>query len=198
MIIKKISGLLLQGLLAILPVILSIYAVYWLGTFAESTLGFVIRFILPDAWYIHGLGILAGFAVAVAVGLLLKAYIFQKAVEFIEDLFRRIPIVKTVYSTVKDIAKFISESKGGELQTAVLVKISEEINVVGFVTNRNMKLGEKTELIAIYIPMSYQFGGFTLFLPKEKIVPLDMSSQEAMRLVLTAAMGEPKKKPRKN
>jgi uncharacterized membrane protein len=105
----------------------------------------------------------------------------------------RIPVVSAVYNAFNDMVRFLSPSKKEELQKAVLVEVQEGAEVIGFVTSEDMELGERKELIAVYIPMSYQIGGFTLFMPKDKVKELDMSPSEAMKKVLTAAMGSDNK-----
>ena len=91
------------------------------------------------------------------------------------------------------MVRFLSPSEKEELQKAVLVEVQEGAEVIGFVTSEDVSLGERSELIAVYIPMSYQIGGFTLFMPKDKVKELDMAPSEAMKKVLTASMGSEKK-----
>lgn len=191
---KKISQLFLQGLLAVLPVIITVYIIYWLGSLAESTLGTLIKLVLPEHWYITGMGILAGFGVILAVGILLKAYIIRKLADALESLLERIPLVKTVYSSVRDIAKFAAPNKKDDLQKTVLLTMENNIKVIGFVTRRDISLGQSDNLIAVYIPLSYQIGGFTVMVPASRIEAIDMDAQSAMRFVVTAGMTEPESK----
>lgn len=199
---KKISQLFLQGLLAVLPVVLTIYIVYWLGSLAESTLGQLIKLILPYDWYIPGMGILAGFGVILAVGILLKAYIFRKVAGAFEHLLERIPLIKTVYGSIRDIAKFASAGKDEDLQKTVLVTMDDDIKVMGFITQRSPSIGledpnqgakNNSSLIAVYIPMSYQIGGFTIMVPESRLDYLEMSAQDAMRFIVTAGMADTSK-----
>jgi len=70
--------------------------------------------------------------------------------------------------------------------------VSEDVEVIGFITASDVSLGARDELVAVYIPMSYQIGGFTFFMPKSKCKELDMSPSDAMKKVLTASMGTDK------
>lgn len=194
MITKKISQWFLQGLFAILPIAITFSILYWLGSLAESTLGNIIKWLLPEGWYWPGMGLIAGLATILGIGILLNAYIFRKLGSIAEKLFKKIPLVKTIYNSIKDIAKFASASQDDdELQKAVVVTLDDDIRLVGFVTRESITVGSSDDLTAVYLPMSYQIGGFTLMLPKSRIETLDMSVQEAMRLVLTAAMAKPEK-----
>lgn len=192
---KKISQLFLQGLLAIFPIAVTIAVLYWLGTTAEATLGRLLRYLLPDQWYLPGLGIVSGFLFVIIIGLLLNAYLFRQLGRFTEKLFSGIPLVRTIYGSVRDIAKFASASqREEELQKAVLVTLDQDIRVIGFITGRAVQFSGAEELYAVYLPMSYQIGGYTLLLPESRIQPLDMNVQDAMRYVLTAAMAQPTRK----
>ena len=192
---KKISQLFLQGLLAIFPIAVTIAVLYWLGTTAEATLGRLLKYLLPDQWYLPGLGIVSGFLFVIIIGLLLNAYLFRQLGRFTEKLFSSIPLVRTIYGSVRDIAKFASASqREEELQKAVLVTLDQDIRVIGFITGRAVQFSDNEELYAVYLPMSYQIGGYTLLLPESRIRQLDMNVQDAMRYVLTAAMAQPTRK----
>ncbi|MFA7553028.1 MAG: DUF502 domain-containing protein [Spongiibacteraceae bacterium] len=191
---KKVSQLFLQGLFAILPIAVTLAVLYWLGAVAESTLGEVIKWLLPSNWYWPGMGLIAGFVFIFAVGVLLNAYVFQRMASALGRLVEAIPIVKIIYNSVRDISKFASASdESSELKKAVVVQLVGEAKLIGFVTNKSISLGESTDLVAVYLPMSYQISGYTVMLPESQIEVLDMSVQDAMRIVLTAAMAGPKR-----
>jgi len=137
---KKISQLFLQGLFAILPITLTLFILYWLGSIAESTLGKIIRWLLPESLYWPGMGILIGFALIFIIGVLLNAYLFRRLADLFDQLFTRIPLVKIIYNSVRDIAKFASISKEGsdDLQKVVLVTLPKNIKLVGFITIFNL------------------------------------------------------------
>lgn len=189
---KKISQLFLQGLFAILPIALTLLILFWLGGIAESTLGQIIRWVLPDSWYWPGMGIVTGFAFIVAVGVLLNAYIFQRLADIFDDIVKRIPLVKMIYNSIRDISKFASISQNGgkdsELQKAVLVDINEDSQIIGFITSDSPPVDGDKDCIAVYLPMGYQIGGFTVIVPKSSVKKLDISVQDAMRFVLTAGI----------
>jgi len=188
---KKIGQWFIQGLLVLFPVVVTVGLVVWLATSAETTLGRVIRYLLPDSWYLPGMGIISAVALIALVGMLVNLYLFRQLVKLVETLFSKIPLVEVIYTSVKDIARFASASQNeDELKSAVLVTISEDTQLMGFMTDESVsfsELGDK-KLCAVYLPMSYQIGGYTVFLPKSKLTPLDMSVQDAMRYLVTAGM----------
>lgn len=196
---KTISQWFLQGLFAVLPIGVTLAVLYWLGVTAEQALGGALKYLLPDHWYIPGMGIVSGFLAVIAIGLLVNAYLFRKLGSFTERLLSRIPLVRIIYGSVRDIAKFASASQHtDELQSVVLVTLEGDIQAIGFVTDSELSFngGNETRTgadkrYAVYLPMSYQIGGYTLFLPASRFTKLDMSVQDAMRYVVTAGMAAP-------
>jgi uncharacterized membrane protein len=109
-----------------------------------------------------------------------------------EGLLERIPVVKTIYGASRDFMKlFPAGGKRRDLKRVVLARFGEA-RIVGFVTRDDAsELGiveQKEDLVAVYFPMSYQIGGYTLLLPRDRIEPLDMPVETAMRLVLTGGL----------
>ena len=120
-----------------------------------------------------------------------NAYVVRRVITFSESLILRIPVVKTVYSAVRDLTGLMKVGeKGGELQRVVMVQFGPG-KVIGFVTQENATLpglGTDEELVAVYMPMSYQIGGYTLYLPRDRIEPTDLTVEAAMRIVLTGGI----------
>lgn len=188
---KKFGQWFIQGLLVLFPVVVTVAIVVWLATSAEATLGQVIKYLLPDHWYVPGMGIVSAFVLIATIGLLARLYLFRQLVKLVETLFSKIPLVEVIYTSVRDIARFASASqKEDELKSAVLVSINEDTQLMGFMTDESVSFTDKNDadLCAVYLPMSYQIGGYTVFLPKSKLTPLDMSVQDAMRYLVTAGM----------
>lgn len=191
---KTISQWFFQGLLAILPIGVTLAVLYWLGVTAEQALGGALKYLLPEHWYIPGMGIVSGFLTIIVIGLLVNAYLFRKLGGLTEQLFSRIPLVRIIYSSVRDIAKFASATQQAEeLQSVVLVTLPGNMQAIGFITDSQVRLDSEEKLYAVYLPMSYQIGGYTLLLPSSNFTKLDMSVQDAMRYVVTAGMAGPLK-----
>ena len=186
---KALTNILMKGLAAVLPIGLTIYAVWWLARSAESLMhGLITSFISP-ADYRPGMGILAGLLVLFVAGSLVNAYIVRRALSVWEEFLGRIPLVKTVYGAVRDVLPS-SENKR-DLQSVVVWHVGEA-RMLGFVTRDHLPELEKqaggVDLVAVYFPLSYMLGGVTLYLPKHAVEPVDMSVEAAMRLALTGGM----------
>ncbi len=188
---KTVGRLLAKGLFTILPIVLTVYFIYWLGVTTESLLSGPLKLWLPAEIYVPGMGLIAGFVVLIVVGLLVNAYVIRRVITFSESLILRIPVVKTVYSAVRDLTGLMKVGeKGNELQRVVMVQFGPG-KAIGFVTQENATLpglGTDDELVAVYMPMSYQIGGYTLYLPRDRIEPTDLTVEAAMRIVLTGGI----------
>jgi uncharacterized membrane protein len=115
-----------------------------------------------------------------------------------ERFLDRIPVVKTIYGATRDFVRLLPTGKRSDLRRVVLARFGEA-RVIGFVTQDDAsELGiveAKDDLVAVYFPMSYQIGGYTMYLPATELSETDLSVQEAMRMVLiggvTSHAGQP-------
>jgi uncharacterized membrane protein len=198
---KKLGTLFLQGLIAILPIALTAYLVYWLAASAEAVLGKAMRFVIGDAYYVPGSGVLAGLLITLGIGLLLRIWLFRKVFSLGEALLQRIPGIKSLYGSIRDMVGFFDASKQKEFDKTVMVTlVDENVRLMGLVTREDFSdlpagIGDE-QTVAVYLPMSYQLGGFTVMVPKAKIRPVDMTVDQAMQFLLTAAVS-PKKEGKK-
>ncbi|MFO7304001.1 MAG: DUF502 domain-containing protein [Gammaproteobacteria bacterium] len=185
---RRLRNTFLKGLAALLPVALTIFFVYWLATTLESIASGPLRALLPEEQYWPGLGLLVTCLIILIVGVLVDVYLVQRLWRYGESVLARIPIVKTIFGALKDFTQFLpAAGKGRDLKRVVVWRL-HSARLIGFVTEEevNPKLfGEgASELVAVYFPMSYQIGGYTLYVPKHELHETALSVEEAMRLVL--------------
>ena len=187
---KTIGSILLKGLVTILPIGLTVYFVYWLGVTTESLLSKPIKWIVgPNYW--PGMGLLIGFLLLFLVGLAVNAFIVRRVLGFGEELLLRVPVVKTVYSAIRDMTRLVNtEKKKGDLDRVVTLDFGFGM-LIGFVTQEHantLGIGGGEDLVAVYLPMSYQIGGYTIYIPRSRLVETDLSVEQAMRIVLTGGV----------
>lgn len=185
---RRLWNTFLKGLVAVLPVALTVYVVYWLGRTAESILSGPLRVLLPADRYWPGLGLLVGFLLVLLAGVLVDAYVVRRLLRLGESVLARIPVVKTIFGALKDVTRFLpAGGKARDLKRVVWWQFAGA-RLIGFVTEEHISARlfgpEATELVAVYFPMSYQLGGYTLYLHKDELQETDLSVEEAMRLVL--------------
>ncbi|WP_243393477.1 DUF502 domain-containing protein [Solimonas fluminis] len=199
--LRKIAGTFFTGLLAVLPILVTVALVMWLIGAAEAVLGGLLGFLLPRGLYLPGMGLLVAIVLIYLVGLGMKGLFVQQAFGWLESALNRIPLVKTVYGAVRDLTGFMSNKRERKFGQVVMVQMPNlPIRLVGFVTVDDLvEAGiagcDTGGCVAVYLPMSYQIGGYTVMLPRQYLTPLDMSFEEAMRFVITAGMSRPNEEP---
>jgi uncharacterized membrane protein len=185
---RKIWNTMLTGLLAILPIGLTLYLISWLAGMAERVFSPAIKALIPAWAYWPGLGLLTGLVVLFLAGLAVNAYLVRRALRFGDELFARIPVVKTIYVAIRDFTRFFpSSGKAGDLKRVVLVPFGPG-KAIGFVTSESAAAlglgGYEADKVAVYLPMSYMIGGYTVFLPRDLLETTSLSVEAAMRIVL--------------
>ena len=187
--VKHFTAKFLKGFFALFPLLLSIYLLLWLFNVAETVAAKFLLFFLPDQAYIPGLGILTAVIVIYGFGNILDRPGIRRIFKWIEEPFQVFPLVRSIYAAIKDFTSYLSPRKDKKKGRAVLVRLpGTEMELVGLVTRESLDglPMARAELIAVYLPMSYQFGGYTIFLPRDHVKELAMGTEEAMRSVLTA------------
>ncbi len=193
---KKITRTFLTGLAVTLPVVLTLYLLVWATLTTERALDGLLRFVLPEAVYVPGLGVVLGVVLVFFVGLLMRTWAARNIFAWTEKQMYRVPVVKTVYGALRDFTVFLSRPQKQGPQQVVLVRLGDtDLRVMGFVTRDDLAglPPEMSEpgMILVYLPMSYQVGGYTVLVPRASVQPLDMSFEEAMRFTLTAGLSVP-------
>jgi uncharacterized membrane protein len=194
---RRLNKIILTGLVAVLPITATFYLFVWLMTTAENVLGGVLEFSLPVGWYWPGMGVVAGLVMIFFAGLLMENFFARKVVEKVEGLIYRVPLIKSIYRAVRDFLTFLSQGKNRGPRQVVTVKVGQTgIKLVGFVTRHDLSFlgaGLDDERVAVYIPLSYQIGGYTALVPLSAVEPLDVPLEKAMQFVMTAGIIEGEK-----
>jgi uncharacterized membrane protein len=192
-----LGKLFLKGLVVVIPAALTLAILWWLAKSAEQLLDGWIMSVLPDGWYVPGMGLVSAMAITVLIGLLTHVLLFQRLLEFGDSILNRLPLVKTIYSALKDFIGYLSPDSSAAMSKVVLVDLpGQEFELLGFVTREDFSSlpfePRSQDPVAVYMPMSYQIGGYTLFLPRSCLTPVDLSFEEGMKLVLTGAVSRRK------
>lgn len=192
---RKILTLTMSGLVTVLPLALTVYVIWWLVHTVEAwlRLALIELQIVSPAHYWPGLGLIAGFFLLLLVGSLVNAYAGKILLKYWNDFLGRIPLVKTLYGGFRDVVSLLPSGSGEkrDLQRVVLAQFGD-VRAIGFVTREDvppvLNAHGGHDWVTVYFPMSYSFGGYTLFLPHDRLQPLDISVEDAMRLTITAGL----------
>ena len=141
---------------------------------------------------IHGLGVISFFLLLYLIGVVTTNVLGRKLVSWADRLFVNIPVVKNIYLSSKQLTDAFSTTKKGSFRQAVFVEFPREGNfVLGFITNELTDL-ENEKMITVFIPTAFAPpAGHLLFLPKEKILPSQMTIEEAIKTIMSVGIVTP-------
>lgn len=189
---RKLSRTFFTGLLAVLPIMVTLAVVMWLISAADTFFGGFVRVFMPNASSWPGMGLLVSLVVIFVIGLLMQAVFFREFVKWTEEQLERVPLIKTVYSAVRDLTGFFSKKDQTRFGQVVMVSLPNlPFRLLGFITVENLSafgLAQDSDTVAVYMPMSYQIGGYTALISRQHLVEVDMSFEDAMRFLITAGM----------
>jgi uncharacterized membrane protein len=188
---NHLGRIFITGLLTVLPIVATIYFVVWVLSVLERFFGKQVIFLIPDEWYRTGMGLVVAIVVVFLVGLLMHAILFRRVFGWAEKVLLEIPLVRSVYAALRDLLGLFAEHKEPSLQV-VMLDLPGNLRVLGFVTRADFNDAPagiaRPDEVAVYLPMSYQIGGYTVFVPKSACTPVQMSREEAMKFILTAGL----------
>ena len=181
-----------RGLITFLPVALTVYVLVLFVTWIERLAMTLIRPLTGD-FYLPGLGIAIGALLILALGALVSQPFTGRLLSGVELPFTNLPVVKSIYSSLKNFADYFAPHKDSAQQVVLLRMPGNELGIVGLVTRQSMDglpagLAGLEDQVAVYLPMGYMIGGYTVFVPRAWVTPVDMSVEEAMRMALIAYM----------
>nr|WP_263326035.1 DUF502 domain-containing protein [Neobacillus sp. Marseille-Q6967] len=179
----------INGILTIVPIILVIYVIYKTFLFLDGLLGNSLKPYLKED-YIPGIGLLTTIVSITLLGWLSTKYITGKIVRIIDFLLEKIPVVKTIYTVIKDtIQSFLGEKKSFS-KVALVVIPGTEMRSMGFITSEELEdlYSPLKDHVAVYVPQTFQVAGFTFLIPKEQVEIIDVKPEDAMKFILSGGM----------
>jgi uncharacterized membrane protein len=190
---KQLYQYFFRGLITALPLGLTVYLFYMFLSWSEALAMQVIRPFIGE-FYVPGMGLLLGITGIFLLGFLVSQRGVSRLLSLVELPFTNLPVVKSIYSSLKSFADYFSPQRDETAQqTVVILTIpGQPLELVGLVTRQrvdDLPAGfMRGDRVAVYLPMGYMIGGYTVFVPREWVRPIDMSVEEAMRSALFAWM----------
>ena len=185
---RAFNKIFFRGLITLLPIAITIYIVYSAIVILENLLGSLLRQILPE--YVPGLGLLFTLVLIFLFGLLLNNLITVRLLTILESRLVQVPFIKAIYSPLRDLMNLFNRGESPDMKSVVLVKIGDTgAMAMGVVTRESFRdlpfNSEMTDKIAVYFPFSYGLGGYTLLVPKNLIIQVNLPIERAMSLAIT-------------
>jgi uncharacterized membrane protein len=176
---KQIAKYFVRGCLALAPLALTAYIVYLMLTFADE--------LLPVG--IPGLGIAIAAALITLVGFLTSNVIGRAILEIAERFLTRLPLVKLIYTSLKDlIGAFVGDRKSFSQPVSVALVADQSVRTLGFITRTDLAALNLPQSVAVYLPQSYNFAGNLLIVPRDRVELLDLSSKEVMTFIVSGGV----------
>ncbi|MDL5036262.1 DUF502 domain-containing protein [Comamonas sp. Y6] len=190
---------LIAGLLVIVPLVITLGVLNWIIGTLDQTLA-----ILPEAWqpdkllgmHIPGFGVILTLLILLLVGGIASNFIGRKLVGWGDALVRRIPVVRSIYSSVKQVSDTVFSDSGNAFRTAVLVQWPREgVWTVAFVTGQPS--GEvaallRDEYVSVFVPTTPNpTGGYFVLVRKSECIELEMSVDAALKYIVSMGVVAP-------
>lgn len=188
---KIIARYFVQGLLVIIPVAITAFIIFEIIAFIASlfaSFGIIVHPII-DFFIVGSISLLF----ILLVGILGSSFFFKPLFLLIENAMERAPLIKIVYSSVKDfLSAFVGNKKRFNRPVVVVLDKQNGIQQIGFITQDSLSLLglPEEEKVAVYFPFSYAFTGKLLLVPKERVTILNISSSDAMKFIVSGGVTE--------
>ncbi len=199
---KYLKKYFIAGLLVVVPLYISMYVVYLIVNAMDSIFYVLPEEIRPHSYmpfHIPGLGILVTVVGIMLVGMVVTNFLGKKMVEIGEAIVARIPFMRTIYNVTKQfLSTFFSQESHGFNRVVLLEYPRKGMYSIGFVTSRTRgEIQERTEqkTVNVFIPTTPNpTSGFYFAVPEEDVIPLDMSVEDAFKVIMSGGIVVPEEK----
>ena len=189
----------ITGLLVWVPLGITLWVLRLLVTSMDQTLLLLPeRFQTENLFGVHipGMGVLLSLLILFATGLITANFIGQRLLQFWESLLGRIPVVKSIYNSVKQVSDTLFSSNGHAFRQALLVQYPREGSwTIAFLTGRpggDVMNHLDGDYVSVYVPTTPNpTSGFFLMMPQKDVVVLDMSVDEALKYIISMGVVAP-------
>ncbi|MHC4104173.1 MAG: DUF502 domain-containing protein [Planctomycetota bacterium] len=175
---KRLINYFLKGLLVFVPSALTVFTIVLVFTKLDGLLK------IP----IPGLGLFVTILFITSIGFLASNFIGKKFFALIDGLFTKLPVVKMLYSAVKDLIGAFTGEKRSFDKPAIVELTEGGPKAVGFITRDGLEFLSLSGHVAVYFPQSYNFAGSVLIFPSDQVTPVDVDSSEAMAFVVSGGV----------
>ena len=195
--LARIRNYFIAGIVVLIPIGITFYLTIFFIQISSKILPKEINpnYYLP--YNIPGLEILISLFLITIIGWLSLSFLGRKLVNFVNDIFKRIPFLRTIYSSIGQMTQSFAQSTKNRKKSVVLVEYPRKGSwAVGFATKENegeITSKTKKELINVFVPTTPNpTSGFLLMFQKDEVIYLDMSFEDASKFIVSAGTSNPK------
>ena len=181
---KKLARWFLQGLLYFVPIALTVFVLVTVFQAIDGALRDLVGIDVPGA------GVLVLVVGVTVLGFLLSSYLSRRVLGGLEALLDRVPLVKLLHTSVKDLlGAVVGEDRVFDAPVAVELVAGSGVRALGFVTRDSLvELGLAEDLVAVYLPQSYNFAGQLLVVPRARVQPVTGETAQVMAFVVSGGV----------
>lgn len=193
---KTLLRLFFQGLLVLLPVVLTLYLLWLIATTLDSLLFSAIGHYaetllgreLPQ-WLRSILGLALVLGLILLTGILTSIYLGRFLLQQLDRVLQRIPLVRLLYTSLSDLFKaLLGDHRGFDRPVLVQLTADPGVRVLGFITRDDLSMFGLKEEVAVYLPQSYNFAGNLLIVSRERITPLDARPAQVTTFIVSGGV----------
>ena len=176
---KRISQYFLQGLLFLVPLVVTVYVIYWVFIRIDGVLN------LP----VPGLGFIVTIIFITLVGFGASNFLTRNLVHLVDKVFARLPLVKMIYTAIKDLVNaFVGDKKSFNRPVQVVIDRESNLRVIGFATRDSLDSIGIQDSVAVYLPQSYNFAGNLIIVDREQVISMSADPGEVMKLIVSGGV----------
>jgi uncharacterized membrane protein len=176
------------GLVTLAPILLTVYIITYLFLLTEGLLGEILE--EKTNFYFTGLGVILTIAIIIFIGFMMSNWLGKTIFTSIDLIFQKLPLVRLVYSIIKDTFQSLFGEKKSFSKVALIRLPGSGMKLLGFVTSEDLSaLGDiGKDHCAVYILQSMQWAGHTVLVPKEDLEIIDVPVESAMKFIISAGI----------
>ena len=176
---KRLSQYFLRGLLFLVPLVVTLYVIYWVFVKIDRILS------LP----VPGMGFVVTIVFITLVGFGASNFLTRNIVNLVDKIFARLPLVKMIYTAIKDlVGAFVGDKKSFSRPVQVVIDRESNLRVIGFATRESLDSIGIKDSMAVYLPQSYNFAGNLIIVDREQIMPMSADPGEVMKLIVSGGV----------
>lgn len=187
----SITRRILDGFKILFPLLIFVILVGWLAGHVERMFRPLVTLVVPVDAYFPGLGLLIGLVSLAFLSLAVQAWAMRAIYAWFIRQLKKIPVFKTVYTWINNLVGMVGSPDAKRSGKPVIVDMSY-CKVLGFITDehmqRQLEMDSQEGKLAVYLPMSYQIGGYTVLVDRKQVEELEMSADKLFSIIISAGL----------
>ena len=193
---KRIIQYLFKGLAILLPIVVTFALLQWLLVTIETWLKPIWTTLLGESSYFPGLAFISFLAIALLIGFSSRWRFIDWLWQFPGRLMARLPLLRSLYGTINDVFEMMSGKNFAEESVVLVTLPGSNLRLIGIITKKSGIKGDrlselmKEDQVAVFLPMSYNVGGYMVIVPGDCVESLTMKPADALQLTISGGLGK--------